>query len=288
MPDGIDGNKVVALLEMNGLKQAIVRTAASLWNPEVDNQPLYVGEIRQLLDTQVDDGPKPLGAFTTGGQRDAVVTEKGFNATNLTVQNFGKRVLEAVATRLNPNVPGLEAFFNGKTVKSVSYSDRYLRRHIDLPLVLSLYKAVITNAKTEEDVSLTIKTTEITEVNDRYTFTYKDNFETNESRFNIFRDMRAMAFRDEACKMTINLEEVTSNRELSHARQFLINFTDGSILAILLDQGVGFVIPVTPFPVGKTDEMKANKLYKLLDPNVATEVAKVKVSMVQISGTWFQ
>ncbi len=288
LPDGIDGNKVVALLEMNGLKQAIVRTAASLWNPEVDNQPLYVGEIRQLLDTQVDDGPKPLGAFTTGGQRDAVVTEKGFNATNLTVQNFGKRVLEAVATRLNPNVPGLEAFFNGKTVKSVSYSDRYLRRHIDLPLVLSLYKAVITNAKTEEDVSLTIKTTEITEVNDRYTFTYKDNFETNESRFNIFRDMRAMAFRDEACKMTINLEEVTSNRELSHARQFLINFTDGSILAILLDQGVGFVIPVTPFPVGKTDEMKANKLYKLLDPNVATEVAKVKVSMVQISGTWFQ
>ena len=228
----------------------------------------------------------PLGAFATSGQRDAVVTEKGFNATNLTVQNFGERVLQAVAARLNPKVIGLGEFFNDKTVRSVSYSDRYLRRHIDLPLVLSLYKAVITNAKTETKASLTIKTTEIPEPNYRLALSYKDNFETNESRLNIFREMRAMAFRDEVCKMAIQFEEVTSNRDLGHARQLLINFTDGSVLAILLDQGVGFVMPTVQFPVGRTDEMKAKNLYQLLDPNISTEVSKVKVTMVQISGTW--
>lgn len=95
-----------------------------------------------------------------------------------------------------------------------------------------------------------------------------------------------MAFRDEDGKMAIQLEEVTSNRDLSHARQFLINFTDGSIFAILLDQGVGFVMPTVQFPVGKTDEMKAKNLYQLLNPNISTEVSKVKVTMVQISGTW--
>lgn len=284
--DGIDGHNVVALLEMKGFKQAIVRSATSVWNPEVDNQPLYVGEVGKLLETQVAEGPMPLGAFATSGQRDAVVTEKGFNATNLTVQNFGQRVLQAVATRLNPKVQELEEFFSGKTVKSVSYSDRYLRRHIDLPLVLSLYKAVIGNAKTEANASLTIKTTEITDANYRPALSYRDNFETNESRLNIFREMRAMAFRDEDGKMAIQLEEVTSNRDLSHARQFLINFTDGSIFAILLDQGVGFVMPTVQFPVGKTDEMKAKNLYQLLNPNISTEVSKVKVTMVQISGTW--
>lgn len=285
--DGVEDAKVVALLETTDLKQAIVRTSMSVWNPSMDNQTLFKGEVNRLLETEIVEAPQSLMSFAKLAQRDAVVTDKDFNSVNLTVQNFGERVLLAVARRLNPKINELYEFFNDKIIKSVSYSDRYLRRHIDLSLVLSLYKALITHSKVEKNVALTIKTTEIPEDNHRYSLSYKDNFETNESRFNIFRDMRAQAFHDEECKMTLSLEEVTNNRDLSHARQFLIDFTDGSVFAIIFDQGVGFAIPTTHFPVGKTDEAKAKNLYQLLNPEVSTEVTKLRVVMVQISGTWF-
>lgn len=288
MGEGIDDAKVVALLETNDLKQAIVRTSCSVWNPGKDNETLFKGEIRRLLETEEAEGPQSLMSFATPAQRDAVVTDKDFNFVNLTVQNFGERVLLAVARRLNPKITGLEAFFSGKTIKSVSYSDRYLRRHIDLPLVLSLYKALITHSQVDESVALTIKTTEIPEENHRYSYGFKDNFESNESRFNIFRDMRAQAFHDEACKMTFSLEEVPSNRDLGHARQCLINFTDGSVFAIMFDQGVGFAMPTAHFPVGKTDTVKAKTLYQLLKPEAPYDLTKLRVVMVQISGTWLE
>lgn len=286
--NGADLKNILILVRtMDGCRALAVEDAVKCrWNPSQSERPILIGELDGMLESRTGGQPQRRMMQIDSNRHDAtVVTEEVFESEGLCVGNFGERVLEAVSRRFgNADV---SALFEGRIVRQVSYTDRYLMRYIDLPLVLSLFKGLRKVATVAENAAFNIRTLQFKEEDrrSRWNPNYSAHWESEEERDEIARDVRALCFRNHGLSFAVDSETV-STRGIPHPRRLIVTFKDGSSLLIGFDQGVGFVTPSSQWPVGASRQ-RAENLYRLVNDAGASDAGRLTVKFgVQIYAYW--
>ena len=178
-----------------------------------------------------------LGLLDTSAWLDASKDETAALVKNIEVsreldgnlRNFGKRFWEYLAT----HVEGIDRLFNddGVEVISISYSDRYLQCPSYVLMITSLLVPFAKKLVSAQPA--TIKT--LFKSNDRSGYKMFHDWD-NQDQFEAF----IKAWVKDQCGAELDLGVVRTNRDIPHHRKLEISFSNGVLLRVRFDQGVGY------------------------------------------------
>ena len=145
------------------------------------------------------------------------------------IRNFGKRFWEYLAT----HVEGIDRLLNddGVEVTAISYSDRYLQCPSYVLMITSLL--VPFAKKLASTQPTTIKT--LFKSNDRSGYKMFHDWD-NQDQFEAF----TKAWLKDQSGAVPDLDIVRTNRDIPHHRKLEISFSNGTLLRVRFDQGVGY------------------------------------------------
>lgn len=214
--------------------------------------------------------PAPCYTTATATASSGVVRDLSLNGVSLA--EFGRTIIRKSIQVLDPDCERIDEIFDSP-VSRVAYTDPYLERAGDAALVFSIFRAIAEST----DVSNAEFIIHTGIPKNRHTLGFGmpnqlyRSWPTEEVRQHIFEEMSVLAKNDSSVPMKISFD--FQDKALSvHHRQLLVNFENGEVLEVFLDQGVGCVEFSRRYLNYTMAKDWAKYLYSLIDAGSLSDV----------------
>lgn len=250
------------IAELNGLKTSVrwaatdpsARAVGPLWGIGEDGNCItYIkrkSPLKEIPGRQIQ--PSSLRQSFAG----TLVELKISKELNGPINTFGKRFWQLVTTQ----VPQLATRFNGtRSIKNIKYVDRYLRSPITIRLLYELIEGLRQSCSLwEDDTFLKVETAYYRQ---RFSKTHSDvcsDWEYEKERNVVLRKVLTIP------EIELDLI-VNSVKEMSHARELILDWNDGASWKMRLDQGLGYWITTSreSFPFDHDLDVQSDQLLEL-------------------------